>query len=145
MEKRRAVVTGIGVVSPLGNSSSALYEALKANRSGIRAMTEWHDNFGKNIAGAVASVDPVEAKRINRKVRRTMGPAALFSGAAALEAVESSGIDRELFATGRVGCVIGSTVGSASSMTEACIAEYEKRRDDLSACHFFRLRVTSSG
>ena len=144
MEKRRAVVTGIGVVSPLGNSSSALYEALKANRSGIRAMTEWRDNFGKIIAGAPVSVDPDEAKRINRKVRRTMGPAALFSGVAALEAVEQSGIDRELFSSGRVGCVIGATVGSASSMTEACIAEYEKRRDDLSACHFFRLMSHSS-
>ena len=144
MEKRRAVVTGIGVVSPLGNSSSALYEALKANRSGIRAMTEWKDQFGKVIAGAPASVDPAEAKRINRKVRRTMGPAALFSGVAALEAVGQSGIDPQLFTSGRVGCVIGSTVGSASSMTEACIAEYEQRRDDLSACHFFRLMSHSS-
>ena len=144
MEKRRAVVTGIGVVSPVGNSSSALYEALKANRSGICAMTAWREKFGKVIAGAPASVDPVEAKRINRKVRRTMGPAALFSGVAAQEAVEQSGIDRELFGSGRVGCVIGSTVGSASSMTEACIAEYEQRRDDLSACHFFRLMSHSS-
>ena len=88
MGKRRAVVTGIGVVSPLGNSCPALYEALKAGRSGIRAMTEWSDKFGKAIAGAPASVADAEAKRINRKVRRTMGAAALFSGVAALEAVE---------------------------------------------------------
>ena len=52
MEKRRAAVTGIGVVSPLANSAPALYRALKENRSGIRAMTEWHDHFGRNIAGA---------------------------------------------------------------------------------------------
>ena len=137
-------MTGIGVVSPLGNSSEVLYGALRDNRSGIRAMTEWRDRFDKAIAGGPAAVDPAEAKRINRKVRRTMGPAALFSGVAALEAVEQSGIDRELFGSGRVGCVIGSTVGSASSMAEACVAEYEKRRDDLSACHFFRLMSHSS-
>ena len=143
-EKRRAAVTGIGVISPLGNTSAGLYEALKADRSGIRAMTEWHDHFGRNIAGAPVNVDPAAIKKINRKVRRTMGNAALFAGLAANEAVMQSGLDAEIFGTGRVSCVIGSTVGSASSMTEACIAEYENRRDDLSACHFFRLMSHSS-
>ncbi|MBO4648519.1 MAG: beta-ketoacyl-[acyl-carrier-protein] synthase family protein [Lentisphaeria bacterium] len=144
MEKRRAAVTGIGVVSPLGNSASALFEALKAGRSGIRAMTEWHDYFGRNIAGSPVTVDPVEAKKISRKIRRTMGNAALFAGLAAQEAVTQSGLDPAIFTSGRVGCVIGSTVGSASSMTEACVAEYEGRRNDLSACHFFRLMSHSS-
>ena len=142
--KRRAAVTGIGVISPLGNTSAGLYEALKANRSGIRGMTEWQNHFGRCIAGAPVNVDPADVKRINRKVRRTMGNAALFAGLASQEAVRQSGLDPEIFGTGRAGCVIGSTVGSASSMTEACIAEYENRRDDLSACHFFRLMSHSS-
>ena len=142
--KRRAAVTGIGVTSPLGNSAGLLYEALKANRSGIRAMTEWHDHFGRNIAGAPVAPDPAEVKKISRKIRRTMGNAALFAGLAAQEAVRQSGLDEAEFTSGRTGCVIGSTVGSASSMTEACVAEYEGRRDDLSACHFFRLMSHSS-
>ena len=79
MKERRAVVTGIGVVSPLGNSVPELCRALKENRSGIRAMREWHDMFGKDIANAPVTVDPAEAKKISRKVRRTMGSAALFS------------------------------------------------------------------
>ena len=144
MKKRRAVVTGIGVVSPLGNSVTELYRALKENRSGIRAMTEWHDMFGKNIANSPVTIDPAEAKKISRKVRRTMGSAALFAGLAAQEAVTQSGLDPAVFGSGRVGCVIGSTVGSASSMTEACVADYEGRRNDLSACHFFRLMSHSS-
>ena len=143
-EKRKAAVTGIGVISPLGNTSAELYEALKAGRSGIRAMTEWKEQFGHCIAGAPVNVDPAEVKKINRKVRRTMGNAALFAGLAAQDAVRQSGLDPEIFGTGRTACVIGSTVGSASSMTEACIAEYENRRDDLSACHFFRLMSHSS-
>ncbi|MBQ9337220.1 MAG: beta-ketoacyl-[Lentisphaeria bacterium] len=143
-EKRRAAVTGIGIISPLGNSVPALYDALKAGRSGIRAMTEWHGHFGRNIAGAPVTLDPAEVKKINRKIRRTMGNAALFAGLAAQEAVAQSGLEPEIFSSGRVGCVIGSTVGSASSMTEACVAEYEGRRDDLSACHFFRLMSHSS-
>ena len=143
-EKRKAAVTGIGVISPLGNTSAELYEALKAGRSGIRAMTEWKDRFGRCIAGAPVNVDPAAVKKINRKVRRTMGNAALFAGLAAQEAVCQSGLNPEIFGTGRVSCVIGSTLGSASSMTEACIAEYENRRDDLSACHFFRLMSHSS-
>ena len=64
---RRAVVTGIGVISPLGNSVKELWEALLANRSGVRAMPEWYDHFGKNIANAPVSVDPVQVKKINRK------------------------------------------------------------------------------
>ena len=119
MEKRRAAVTGIGVVSPLGNSVPALYDALKAGRSGIRAMTEWHGRFGRNIAGAPVVLDPLEVRKINRKVRRTMGNAALFAGLAAQEAVSQSGLDPAIFGTGRVGCVIGSTIGSAASMTES--------------------------
>ena len=144
MEKRRAVVTGIGVVSPLGNSVAELYRGLLDGRSGIRAMTEWREEFGRSIAGAPAVPDPDQVKKISRKVRRTMGNAALFAGLAAQEAVAQSGLDAEFFSSGRVGCVIGSTVGSASSMTEACVADYEGRRNDLSACHFFRLMSHSS-
>ena len=144
MKDRRAIVTGIGVVSPLGNSVPELHLALKENRSGIRSMPEWYDAFGKDIANAPVVIDPAEAKKISRKVRRTMGNAALFAGLAAQEAVAQSGIDPACFASGRTGCVIGSTVGSASSMTEACLAEYEGRRNDLSACHFFRLMSHSS-
>ena len=144
MGKRRAAVTGIGVVSPLGNSAEELYRGLAAGRSGIRAMTRWHDLFGRNIAGAPVELDPAAVMKISRKVRRTMGNTALFAGVAAQEAVVQSGLEPELFTSGRMGCVIGSTVGSPSSMTEACVAEYEGRRNDLSACHFFRLMSHSS-
>ena len=144
MEKRRAAVTGIGVVSPLGNSAPELYRALVENRSGIRAMTEWHDEFGRDIAGAPVKLDPAVVKQISRKVRRTMGNTALFAGLAAQEAVSQSGLDPAVFTSGRVGCIIGSTVGSPSSMTEACVAEYEGRRNDLSACHFFRIMSHSA-
>ena len=144
MNNRRAVVTGIGVVSPLGNSIDSLWEALLANRSGVRAMPEWFEYFGKNIANAPVTLDQLQVKQINRKVRRTMGNAALYAGIAAQEAVKNSGIDPAIFTTGRTACVIGSTVGSASSMTDACTAEAEGRRDDLSACHFFRLMSHSS-
>ena len=144
MEKRRAAVTGIGVVSPLGNSADELYRGLVAGRSGIRAMTEWHDYFGRNIAGAPVVLDPVAVRKIDRKIRRTMGNTALFAGLAAQEAVAQSGLDPALFTSGRVGCIIGSTLGSPSSMTEVCVAESQGRGNDLSACHFFRLMSHSA-
>ena len=144
MEKRRAAVTGIGVVSPLGNSAEGLYRCIAEGRSGIRAMTQWHDLFGRNIAGAPVELDPAAVRKIGRKVRRTMGNTALYAGIAAQEAVDQSGLGPEIFTSGRMGCIIGSTVGSPSSMTEACVAEHEGRRNDLSACHFFRLMSHSS-
>jgi len=144
MEKRRAAVTGIGVISPLGNSAEELYRNLADGRSGIRAMTEWHDYFGRNIAGAPVVLDPAAVRKIDRKIRRTMGSTALFAGLAAQEAVAQSGLDPALFGSGRVGCILGSTLGSPSSMTEVCVAEHEGRGNDLSACHFFRLMSHSA-
>ena len=105
MEKRRAAVTGIGVISPLGNSAEELYRNLADGRSGIRAMTEWHDYFGRNIAGAPVTLDPAAVRKIDRKIRRTMGNTALFAGLAAQEAVAQSGLDPALFGSGRVGCI----------------------------------------
>lgn len=67
---RRAVVTGIGVISPSGNSAIELYDSLKNGRSGVRGMTEWKDYFGKVIANAPVTLDPARIKQINRKVRR---------------------------------------------------------------------------
>jgi len=141
---RRVVVTGIGIVSPLGNTVDTLWNALMENRSGVRVMPEWREYFGMDCVNAPVSVTEDEIRSINRKIRRTMGNAALYACIASKEAVAQSTLDPEIFQSGRVGCVVGSTVGSASSMMEACAAEAAGQRDKLSSCHFFRLMSHSA-
>jgi len=114
-EKRRVVVTGIGVLSPIGNSMEAISAALKKNQSGIRKMPEWDgiENLRSKVAGVCEDVDE---KTVPRKYRRTMGRVAILSAIAAIEAVRDSGLDEEDIASEDCGVSFGSTEGSTTSM-----------------------------
>ncbi len=139
MERRRAVITGAGICSALGNTRQELYEALRANRSAIRYMPEWEGFFGKpNIPAAPVSLDQAMVRKIDRHIRRTMGNASLFAALAALSAMQESGLETETLGNGRCGCAVSSTIGSSSSILESTQAHPEGRQNELSACQFFR-------
>jgi len=91
-DMRRVVVTGVGVLSPLGNSMEALSSALKTNQSGIIQMPEWDEieNLRSKVAGVCGDFDE---KIIPRKYRRTMGRVSILSSIAVLDAVQDSGLD----------------------------------------------------
>lgn len=114
-EKRRVVVTGIGVLSPVGNSMEALSAALKKNQSGIRKMPEWDgiENLRSKVAGVCEDIDE---KIIPRKFRRTMGRVAILSSIAAIDAVRDSGLDDADISSEGCGVSFGSTEGSTTSM-----------------------------
>ena len=138
MEKRRVVVTGAGVVSALGGSRAELFEALLAGRCAVRRMPEWSAELPGVPLAAPVELDPEIAKRINRKFRRSMGPAALFASLAALQAAEESGLDAELLGSGRTGCAVSSTMGSSSSIVEATALLLSGRREEMPATQFFK-------
>lgn len=113
---RRVGITGIGIVSPIGNTSGIVADALANNVSGIRQMPEWHQVKGLRclVAGKVDGTDP---KRIPRNYRRTMGRVAVLGSLAALDAVASAGLDSEQqLASPRIGVAMGSTTGSAAAL-----------------------------
>lgn len=112
---RRVVVTGMGVLSPLGNSTDELASALTSNRSGIRAMPEWDaiENLRSKVAGIC---DGVDDKTIPRKYRRTMGRVALLSSIAALDAVRDSGLTKSEVSSTDCGVSFGSTEGSTAAI-----------------------------
>ena len=82
---RRVVVTGLGIVSSIGNNQREVVEALKAGRSGIKFCPEYAEmGFRSHVHGSI-NID-TEAL-IDRKLRRFMGDAAAFNYLAMLEAI----------------------------------------------------------
>ncbi len=112
--KRRVVISGMGLLCPIGNTIDAAMDALKAGRSGVRRMPEWagvkdlHTQVG-------ATVNDFDEKSIPREFRRSMGRLALLAAAAAQQAVAGAELDKALLGSGRVGISIGQTVGSPSA------------------------------
>lgn len=111
----RVVVTGIGVISPLGNSMEALSSGIREQKSGIRKMPEWDEieNLRCKVAGLC---DGFDEKRIPRQFRRTMGRVGILASMAALQAVADSGLAEEEVSSEKCGVSFGSTEGSTTSM-----------------------------
>jgi 3-oxoacyl-[acyl-carrier-protein] synthase II len=112
--KRRVAVTGIGVVSPVGDSHEASVAAVREGRHGIVRMNEWDAiaHLGTRLA---APVKTELVDKIPRRSARTMGRVALLASAATQQALDEAAISREEIATGSVGLAYGSTHGSSSA------------------------------
>jgi len=118
MSLKRVVITGIGVVSPFGNGLPALMKGIEEGRSAVRRMEGWDQYIGlHSLVGA--TVDIQDEKRIPRQKRRSMGRMSIFAAQAADEALADARISLSGEDLWRVGCVIGSTMGSAKSINDA--------------------------
>lgn len=123
----RVVVTGMGIVSCLGNTLDGVSDNLRAGRSGITPVAAWRERgFASQVAGvaSVANVAPFE-----RKLERFMGDTARFACHAARLAVRNAGLAEEALRSPRVGAVIGSGVGTLSAYDSA-LAEANARGID---------------
>jgi len=115
---KRVVITGIGVVSPFGNGVAELIKGIEEQRSAVRRMAGWEQYIGlRSLVGS--PVDMRDEKRIPRQKRRSMGRMSIFAAQAADEALSDAGIALDREDPWRVGCVIGSTMGSAKSINDA--------------------------
>jgi 3-oxoacyl-[acyl-carrier-protein] synthase I len=108
---RRVAITGLGVVSCLGNSSEAVVDSLRNGRSGIRANESFKEmGLRSQVSG---SVDIDTSAHIDRKVLRFMGDAAAYSYIAMQQAVQDSGLTESDISNPRTGLIAAS--GGASS------------------------------
>ena len=129
MSRRRVVVTGLGCISPVGNTVDTAWANLLAGQSGIGLITKFDPaTFSSKVAGEVKGFD-VEAY-MSAKEARTMDTFIHYGIAAAAQAVADSGLPTgdalsEELAT-RIGCVIGSGIGGLP-MIESMHAEYMQR------------------
>jgi 3-oxoacyl-[acyl-carrier-protein] synthase II len=117
MTLRRVVITGIGVVSPFGNGVAELMKGVEEGRSGVRFMEGWDQYIGLQSLIA-APVEMQGEKNIPRQKRRSMGRLSIFAAQAADEALADAGIALANEDRWRIGCVVGSTMGSARSINE---------------------------
>ena len=119
---KRVVITGMGVVSSLGNDVSEVTQSLKEGKSGIQFCDDYAElGMRSQIAGRV-HLDQKEL--INRKHLRFMGDAAAFSYVAMQQAIEDAGLDPEEIKSSKVGLITGSGGGSpANNILAADIAK----------------------
>lgn len=116
MTDRRIVITGIGVVSPLGNDLNSTWESMKSGRSGIARITNIDPTpFPAQIAGEVKNFDaspffsnPKDARRVDRYTQ--------FAIAASQMALEDSGLDKDKLNLDRVGVIVSSGIGGLGTL-----------------------------
>ena len=128
---RRVVVTGIGMITPVGNNTSDSWNAVKNGECGIGPITHY-DTTGRKVtlAGEVkdydpgATIDPKELRKMDRFVQ--------FAMTAASEAVEASGIDFASENTERAGVIISSGIGGFATIQSEIIKGNEKGYDRVS-------------
>jgi 3-oxoacyl-[acyl-carrier-protein] synthase II len=129
--KRRVVVTGLGVVSPLGCDVAKFWERIKAGQSGIRAITRFDTTgFDTTIAGEVVEFD-VDSF-IEKKEQRRMDPYTHYAIAASKLAFKDSGLDMNHEDPTRAGVIIGSGVGGLQTLQTQHAVFLEKGPSRLS-------------
>ena len=110
MSRRRVVVTGIGIVSPIGNNAAENWESIRAGRSGITRITRFDaSSMACQIAGEVKGFDPTQF--ISAKDVRRMDTFIHYGLAAGIEAVKDAGLDTPLPDPTRIGVNIGAGIG----------------------------------
>jgi 3-oxoacyl-[acyl-carrier-protein] synthase II len=117
MSRRRVVVTGLGLVSPVGIGVEESWSALVAGRSGIGPITLFDaSSFPTRIAGEVKGFDPT--KFMDRKEARRNDRFIQFALAAADMAVKDSGLDMAKEDPTLIGCIVGAGMGGLGTIEE---------------------------
>ncbi|MBU3735532.1 MAG: beta-ketoacyl-ACP synthase I, partial [Methylobacterium sp.] len=121
---RRVVVTGMGIVSSLGNNKSEVLDSLRAGRSGITFQPEYAEHgLRSNVAGSV-KLDV--SSLIDRKLMRFMANGHAYAWIAMQEAIADANLPPELVSNVRTGLIVGAGGTSTESMLEATDTLREK-------------------
>jgi len=124
MTQRRVVVTGLGIVSSIGNDRNEVLEALREGRSGIEFSQEYADmGFRSHVHGQI-HIDLKE--QVDRKLLRFMGRGAAFNYIAMRQAIEDAGLEDGDVSNVRSGLVVGSGGPSTEYIVEAADIMREK-------------------
>ncbi len=116
--RRRVVITGMGVVSPVGNTRNDFWAAITSGQNGVRTVP-WaiEQKLTTTIAGTVINFDANELLG-DRKWARQTDPFVHFAAASAIEAMKDSGLDLTKTDLDRFGCILGSGIGGLNEIED---------------------------
>ena len=120
MSERRVVVTGLGLVSPVGNDVTSSWDALKNGRSGINSLSHFDaSSFSTRIGGSIKNFDC--SPYMQAKEARRMDIFIQYGIAAGVQAFKDSGLLDSRWDTARAGVAIGSGIGGLTTIEETAI------------------------
>ncbi len=114
---RRAVITGLGAVSCIGNNKEEILESLRAGRSGIVANESYKEMGLRSQVSGSCDIDITE--HIDRKVRRFMGDAAAYAYIAMQQSIEDAGLEESDISNPRTGLIAASGGASSNNIVES--------------------------
>ena len=118
MEEKRVVITGLGIISPVGNDVSSFWQALKEGRSGVGTITSFDaTKFDSRIAGEVKGFDAAFFGMSSKDTKR-MDKFSQYAVAAAKQAITHSGLNLDKEDRERIGAIVGSGIGSLYTIEE---------------------------
>jgi len=117
LDKRRVVVTGLGAMTPVGNSAEEYWEAIVQGKSGIGPITKFDaKELPTRIAGEIRNFDPL--KWMEKKEARRLDPYLKYAVACAAMAVEDAALSVEKLDRDRFGVLVGSGIGGITTLLE---------------------------
>ncbi|MBU0503452.1 MAG: beta-ketoacyl-ACP synthase II [Candidatus Omnitrophota bacterium] len=117
-DSMRVVITGLGVISPVGNDTLSFWDSLKEGRSGVDKLTTFDATaFDSRIAAEVKGFDP-QAYGISKKEAHRMEKFVQYALASSRQAINDSGLDLNKEDKERIGVLVGSGIGSLRIIEE---------------------------
>ncbi len=121
MSKRRVVITGMGIVSPIGNTLDSAWDSIKQGRCGIGQITHFDaTHFATRIAGEVRDFDPKSF--LPPKDVKKMDTFIHYGLRACLDALDDSGLEITDANAERIGVLVGSGIGGVRGIEESAVA-----------------------
>lgn len=121
---KRVVITGMGIVSCLGNNPQEVKQSLKEGKSGIQPQPEYKE---KGLRSQVAGIPHIDMDTlIDRKDRRFMADAAAFTHVSMTQAIQDAGLSPSDVSNERTGLIVGSGGASSSNVYQGCATLLEK-------------------
>ena len=122
---RKVVITGLGAITPCGNTVADYWNALQNGRSGLGAITRFDaSDHSVKIAGEVKGFDPLDF--MDKKLQRRMDRFTQFAVAASNMAIEDAELDFEKLNRDRIGVIVGSGIGGLETHEIQCKTLFEK-------------------
>ena len=138
---RRVVVTGIGIISSIGNNQSEVLDSLKSGKSGIVSAPEYIEKGFRSQVHGVPNI--VLEDHIDKRQMRFMGPGAAFNYLSMEQAIQDSGLEENDVSNERTGLIVGSGGPSTSNLLKAHLTVIEKGAPKRMG-HFMVTRCMSS-